>query len=252
MFIFSSFISTNYWAPLANQVEELDPPESINSITSTNRKRVRFRLPPNHIERDSTAYRQHRMQLQDDRTVLHPSYKAKITRLEQLRKGILDGTIPSAVSDTGATSHALLPTAPSIPTGKRSTVIFHLPNGATAPATTIHKLHHNVREPARSANIVPELATNSLMSTSKFVDAGYTVVYDDKEVNYYEKATTKIIVSEEAVQHDARSTWFARHTTGEPDHKHDVQGKAIPRLRRNTSRCNRHLPGQQHGPGSTQ
>jgi hypothetical protein len=37
------------------------------------------------------------------------------------------------------------------------------------------------------------------MSTSKFVDAGYTVVYDDKEVNYYEKATTKIIVSEEAV-----------------------------------------------------
>ena len=37
------------------------------------------------------------------------------------------------------------------------------------------------------------------MSTSKFVDAGYTVVYDNKEVNYYEKATTKIIVSEEAV-----------------------------------------------------
>ena len=37
------------------------------------------------------------------------------------------------------------------------------------------------------------------MSTSKFVDAGYTVVYNDKEVNYYKKATTKIIVSEDAV-----------------------------------------------------
>jgi hypothetical protein len=37
------------------------------------------------------------------------------------------------------------------------------------------------------------------MSTSKYVDAGYTVVYDDKEVNYYKKATMKIIVSEDAV-----------------------------------------------------
>jgi hypothetical protein len=47
--------------------------------------------------------------------------------------------------------------------------------------------------------IVPTLANNSLISTSKFVDARYTVVYDNKEVNYYEKATTKIIVSEDAV-----------------------------------------------------
>jgi hypothetical protein len=37
------------------------------------------------------------------------------------------------------------------------------------------------------------------MSTSKFVDARYTIVYNDKEVNYYEKATTKITVSEDAV-----------------------------------------------------
>jgi hypothetical protein len=37
------------------------------------------------------------------------------------------------------------------------------------------------------------------MSSSKFVDTGYTVVYDDKEVNYYKKATMKIIMSENAV-----------------------------------------------------
>ncbi len=42
-------------------------------------------------------------------------------------------------------------------------------------------------------------ANNSLMSNSKFVDAGYTTVYKDKEVNYYKTATTKIIVSEDAV-----------------------------------------------------
>ena len=78
-------------------------------------------------------------------------------------------------------------------------MVFHLPNGATAPATTINKLHHNVREPARSANIVPTLTENSLLSTSKFVDAGYMVVYDKNEVNYYETNTTKVMASEAAV-----------------------------------------------------
>jgi hypothetical protein len=78
-------------------------------------------------------------------------------------------------------------------------VVFHLPNGTTAVASTVNKLLHDVQEPAQSANIVPTLANNSLISTSKFVDARYTVVYDDKEINYYEKATTKIIMLEDAV-----------------------------------------------------
>ncbi len=66
-------------------------------------------------------------------------------------------------------------------------------------ASTVNKLLHDVREPAQSANIVPTLANNSLISTRKFVDARYTVVYNDREVNYYKKAATKIIVSKDAV-----------------------------------------------------
>jgi hypothetical protein len=97
------------------------------------------------------------------------------------------------------TLHALLPLAPSIPTGIPSKVVFHLPNVTMAAASTVNKLLHYVREPAQSANIIPTLANNSLINTSKFVDAGYTVVYDDKEVNYYEKATTKISMLEDAV-----------------------------------------------------
>ncbi len=50
-------------------------------------------------------------------------------------------------------------------------------------ASTVNKLIHNVWEPAQSANIVPTLANNSLISTSKFVDARYTIIYDDKEIN---------------------------------------------------------------------
>jgi hypothetical protein len=69
--------------------------------------------------------------------------------------GVLNSTIPSAVSDTGATSSAFLKEEdPSIPTGRTSSAIFHLPNGAVAPATTINKLLHNVRAPAWDVNIV--------------------------------------------------------------------------------------------------
>jgi hypothetical protein len=107
--------------------------------------------------------------------------------------------IPSAVGNTGPTLHALLPLTPSIPTGIPSKLVFHPPDGTTAAASTVNKLLHYVREPAQSANIVPTLANNSFISTSKFVDAGYTVIYDDKEVNYYKKVTTKICVLEDAV-----------------------------------------------------
>jgi hypothetical protein len=65
-----------------------------------------------------------------------------------LREGVLNGTIPSTISNTGTTLHALLPSAPSIPTGIPSKVIFHLPDGTTAAASTVNKLLHNIWEPA--------------------------------------------------------------------------------------------------------
>ncbi len=40
---------------------------------------------------------------------------------------------------------------------------------------------------------------NSLLSTSKVVDADYIAIYDKEEVNFYDAKTTKITVSEEAV-----------------------------------------------------
>jgi hypothetical protein len=87
--------------------------------------------------------------------------------------------ISSAVSNTGTTLIALLLLAPSITTGIPSKVVFHLPDGTMAAASTVNKLLHYVREPTRSANIIPSLTNYSLISTSKFVDAGYTIVYND-------------------------------------------------------------------------
>jgi hypothetical protein len=170
-------------------------------------KRVHFSLPCNHVDRDNSTYRW-RCPLLNNRTILHPTFLAKLQQhashsptplTTTLHAGVLNGTILSAVSNTGATLHALLPLATSIPTSIWSKVIFHLPNETAAAASTITKFLHNVREPARSANIVPTLAKNSLMSTIKFADARYTVLYNNKEVNYYKKATMKIIMSEDAV-----------------------------------------------------
>jgi hypothetical protein len=200
---------SNYWTPLADQVEASDPPESLMAIhhVAPLSKRVCFSLPCDHIDCNSTFFCR-RCPLLNNKTQLHPMPLANLQQLAiryptpkttTLREGVLNRTIPSAVSNTGATSHALLPSAPSISTSIPSKVVFHLSNRTTAAASTVNKLLHYVWEPARSANIIHTLANNSLISTNKFVDAGYTVIYDDKEVNYYKKATTKISMLEDAV-----------------------------------------------------
>jgi hypothetical protein len=116
-----------------------------------------------------------------------------------MKEGVLNGTIPSAVSDTGATLSAFLKKDPSHATGDLSTAVFHLPDGTIAPATTRNKLLHNVREPACSVNIIPALVENSLLSTNKFAKAGYTFIYDKDEVYFYDARIMKITVLEEAI-----------------------------------------------------
>jgi hypothetical protein len=63
-------------------------------------------------------------------------------------------------------------------------------------ATKLAKLLHNVQAPANIVDIVPTL-TQTLLSGSKFADAGYTAVYDKKEVNFYNANT--IHITEKAV-----------------------------------------------------
>jgi hypothetical protein len=119
--------------------------------------------------------------------------------LPDICQGVLNRSIPLTVSDTAATSSAFLPSAPTLPTGTVSTAVIHFSNRATAAATLIHKLHHNPWEPARCVNIVPSLVGNSLLSTVKMVKAGYTAIYDDKKVNFYNTVTTKITVLADAI-----------------------------------------------------
>ncbi len=135
---------SNYRTPLADQVKVLDPPESLMAIhhVVSLTKRICFSLPHDHDDRNSSTYCR-RCPFLDDRTKLHPTFLAKLQQhashnptpsTTTLHAGVLNGMIPSAVSNTGTTLHALLPSAPPIPTGIWSKVVFHLPNRTTAVA----------------------------------------------------------------------------------------------------------------------
>ena len=105
------------------------------------------------------------------------------------------------VSDTGTTSSAGLGSdrAYFCATGEHSTNIFRLPNGSAAPASEVLLLQQPLRDPARTIDMVPSLHGASLLSTSKFADAGYVNVYNIDEVNVYDVHTATIKVSEAAV-----------------------------------------------------
>eukprot|EP00804_Cyclotella_cryptica_P030007 CCRYP_013455-RA/>CCRYP_013455-RA protein AED:0.62 eAED:0.47 QI:0/-1/0/1/-1/1/1/0/150 len=121
--------------------------------------------------------------------LLHPTAKHKrrhntpsMTKL-QVKHGITDGTIPSAISDTSATSMAGTLHDPFHPTTVPSTKVFLLPTGGTAQATHLSQLLLDVRAPANQVDIVPNL-TQTLLSGSKLADAGYMASYDKDEVNF--------------------------------------------------------------------
>ena len=71
-----------------------------------------------------------------------------------------------------------------------------MPTGTKAQATEVKKLLLDVRAPAQEIHVVPELQ-QTLLSGSKFADAGYTAVYDEEEVNFYN--AKDIIITAEAV-----------------------------------------------------
>ena len=77
-----------------------------------------------------------------------------------IRKGILNGTIPSAVYNTAATSRF-------IPTGRQSTKVFQTPTGHKSPASKIRLLDHDLRSPANEVHMMPELTETTLVSAAK-------------------------------------------------------------------------------------
>ena len=63
----------------------------------------------------------------------------------QLKRGVLDGSIPSAAYDTACTSNAGLEGDSFIPTDQPSNKMFTVATGHKNPGSRVAKLHHPVR-----------------------------------------------------------------------------------------------------------
>ena len=105
---------------------------------------------------------------------------------DALRRGIMDGTIPSTVADSGCTSGVGTSDDPSRRTGVTSDKEFLLPGGKILAATEIAEYPFNVRDPAKQLHITPGITTNSLLNTNKFAEANYITIFDKEEVNIYD------------------------------------------------------------------
>ena len=95
------------------------------------------------------------------------------------------GDSNSAVFDTGTTCSCGRTGDKFQPTTHISHKIFHMPTGETTAPSTQAKLFHDVREPAKTVDMVPELQHNSLISGGKSADANYKTVLTPTEVLIY-------------------------------------------------------------------
>ena len=98
-----------------------------------------------------------------------------------MQQGVLNGSTPSILADSAATSSVGTRTAPLIPTGRISNKIFQLPNGTRTAAATVSELAHNVRQPAKDVHNIPSIKSISLLSTAKFAKAGNIKVFDNDD-----------------------------------------------------------------------
>ena len=76
---------------------------------------------------------------------------------------------------------------------KKQITEFQNAFGEVKKATNIVKYGYEMRKPARRVDIIPNIK-NDLMSTGKYVNAGYVRFVDKDEVNIYDMNYTTITV----------------------------------------------------------
>ena len=115
---------------------------------------------------------------------------------EELRRKVINGEVPTAIADAGASSSVGKPmqtsecgryqlaSDPFKPTGRLSNKIFQYGGGTIAKAKDIRELPYDVRGEAKEVHMVPG-TQNNLISTNKFALEDYIKIFDKEEVNVY-------------------------------------------------------------------
>ena len=118
----------------------------------------------------------------------------------------MDGSIPSVVVDTGATSSVGKYGSGLTLTGKPSSKVFTVATRQHAHATEEARMGHDLCDPACTFDMVPDVTLDCLLSTGKTCDAGYLSVFDGEEVRIYDAETMKILTSKLPVLKGWRDT----------------------------------------------
>ena len=123
----------------------------------------------------------------------------QVNNINELKQGVLNGTIPSAIADSGATSsigtkrdkkrHAF------VATGRQLDKAFRMSNSDVKEASDMDDLQHNLHHPTKDVHIVLGIECDSLLSIPKFVDVNYVAIFDKDKVNIYDAKKTTIVVS---------------------------------------------------------
>jgi hypothetical protein len=127
----------------------------------------------------------------------------QVNNINKLKQGVLDGSTPSAVANSGATlsigTKRDRKRNAFVATGRQLDKAFRMLNGEVEEASDMDEFQHDVRHPAKDVHIVLGIERGSLLSIPKFVDANYVAIFDKDEVNIYNANKTKIIVSHSAI-----------------------------------------------------
>jgi hypothetical protein len=87
-----------------------------------------------------------------------------------IRKGVLNGSIPSIVADSAATLNvsAKKDKALFLPTGRASNKVFQLPDGTRTATDTISELPHEIHQPTKDIHIVPTITKTPSLASQKW------------------------------------------------------------------------------------
>jgi hypothetical protein len=77
----------------------------------------------------------------------------KVYNSNEIKEGLLDGSIPSVIADSAATSNIGITRDRTrkafVATGRKSDKAFCMPNGQVEETNNMDKLQHNVRHPTK-------------------------------------------------------------------------------------------------------
>ena len=118
----------------------------------------------------------------------------------------MDGSIPSTIVDSGATSGVGTKDDPSHRTGEPSDKRFILPSSDVIQATEVVEYPFKVSAPANELHITPGVSQHLLLSTGKYADVNYITVFDKDTANVYDANDTIITVTKDAILRGWRDT----------------------------------------------